>query len=57
LGFLSGTNYTQTKTLLAKMADYLAEKRGSLKATKTFQPDVEASAARVLAEAIRNQRL
>ena len=50
-------NYTQTKTLLAKMADYLAEKRGSLKATKTFQPDVEASAARVLAEAIRNQRL
>ena len=50
-------NYTQTKTLLAKMADYLAEKRGSLKATKTFQPDIEASAARVLAEAIRNQRL
>ena len=50
-------HYTQTKTLLAKMADYLAEKRGSLKATKTFQPDVEASAARVLAEAIRNQRL
>ena len=50
-------DYTQTKTLLAKMADYLAEKRGSLKATKTFQPDVEASAARVLAEAIRNQRL
>ena len=50
-------NYAQTKGLLAKMADYLAEKRGSLKATKTFQPDVEASAARVLAEAIRNQRL
>jgi putative DNA methylase len=39
------------------MPDYLAEKRGSLKATKTFQPDSEASAARVLAEAIRNQRL
>ncbi|MEI6543988.1 MAG: anti-phage-associated DUF1156 domain-containing protein [Methylococcales bacterium] len=50
-------NYAQTKGLLAKMADYLAEKRGSLKATKTFQPDSEASAARVLAEAIRNQRL
>jgi len=50
-------NYMPNKTLLAKMADYLAEKREGLKATKTFKPDVEASCARVLAEAIRNQRL
>lgn len=50
-------NYNQNKTLLAKIADYLAEKRGALKPTKTFQPDKEASAARVLAEAMRNQRL
>ena len=50
-------NYNQNKTLLAKIADYLAEKRGALKPTKTFQPDKEASAARILAEAIRNQRL
>jgi putative DNA methylase len=50
-------NYNQNKALLAKMAQYLAEKRGSLKATKTFHPDKEASAARVMAEAIRSQRL
>ena len=50
-------NYLPNKTLLAKMADYLAEKREGLKATKAFKPDVEASSARVLAEAIRNQRL
>ena len=50
-------NYNQNKALLAKIADYLAEKRGALKPTKTFQPDKEASAARILAEAIRNQRL
>jgi len=50
-------NYNQNKTLLAKIADYLAEKRGALKPKKTFQPDKEASAARILAEAIRNQRL
>ncbi len=50
-------NYNQNKALLAKIADYLAEKRGSLKSTKTFHPDQEASSARVMAEAIRNQRL
>lgn len=50
-------NYLQNKSLLAKMADYLAEKRNSLKPSKTFRPDLEASAARVIAEAIRNQRL
>ena len=50
-------NYLPNKSLLAKMADYLAEKRESLKATKGFKPGVEASCARVLAEAIRNQRL
>jgi putative DNA methylase len=50
-------NYLPNKTLLAKMADYLAEKREVLKTTKAFKPDVEASCARVLAEAIRNQRL
>jgi putative DNA methylase len=50
-------NYLTTKPLLAKMADYLAEKRESLKSTKTFDPKSEASAARVMAEAIRNQKL
>jgi putative DNA methylase len=50
-------NYNQNKTLLAKIADYLAEKRESLKPTKIFHPDKEASAARVMAEAIRNQKL
>ncbi|MGD7035153.1 anti-phage-associated DUF1156 domain-containing protein [Methylotuvimicrobium buryatense] len=50
-------NYLANKKLLAKMADYLAEKRGTLKPGKTFKPDQEASAARILAEAIRNQRV
>jgi putative DNA methylase len=50
-------NYNQSKAILIKMADYLAEKREALKATKTFHPDKEASAARILAEAMRNQRL
>lgn len=50
-------NYLVNKPLLAKMADYLAEKRHSLKATKAFHPDTEASTARIMAEAIRNQRL
>lgn len=50
-------NYNQNKAILIKMADYLAEKREALKATKTFHPDKEASAARILAEAMRNQRL
>ncbi len=50
-------NYLSNKSLLAKMADYLAGKREGLKVTKTFKPDVEASSARILAESIRNQRL
>lgn len=50
-------NYLPNKSLLSKMADYLAEKREGIKGTKNFKPDVEASCARVLAEAIRNQRL
>ena len=50
-------NYLANKPLLAKMADYLAEKRQGTKKTKTFQPDKEAEAARILAEAIRNHRL
>ncbi|MBD2872544.1 anti-phage-associated DUF1156 domain-containing protein [Paenibacillus arenilitoris] len=50
-------NYLPNKTLLSKMADYLAEKREGMKGTKTFKPDVEASCARILSEAIRNQRL
>lgn len=50
-------NYLPNKTLLSKMGDYLAEKREGLKGTKTFKPDVEASCARILSEAIRNQRL
>ena len=50
-------NYLAHKPLLAKMADYLAQKREGLKSSKTFRPDEEAGAARILAEAIRNQRL
>lgn len=50
-------NYLQRKPLLVKMADYIAEKRTGLKSTKTFKPDDEGSYARILAEAIRNQRL
>jgi len=50
-------NYVTNKPLLVKMADYLAEKRATLKPTKTFRPHTEAAAARILAEAIANQRL
>jgi len=50
-------NYLANKKILAKMADYLAEKRETLKSSKSFQPDKDASAARIMAEAIRNQRL
>ena len=50
-------NYLQNKHLLEKMADYIAEKREGMKATKTYKPDVEASCVRILAESIRNQRL
>lgn len=51
------SHYLQNKVLLAKMADYIAEKREDLKSTKAFNPELEASSARVLAEAIRTQRL
>jgi putative DNA methylase len=50
-------HYLRDKKLLAKIADYLADKRALLKPTKSFTPDDEASHARVLAEAIRNQKL
>lgn len=50
-------NYTQHKPILAKIADYIATKREGLAPTKTFKPEQEAANARVLAEAIRNQRL
>jgi putative DNA methylase len=50
-------NYLSNKTLMAKMADYLGEKREGIKGTKTFKPDLEASCARILAESIRNQRI
>ncbi len=51
------STYLRDKKLLAKMADYLADKRAALKPAKTFTPDQEASHARILAEAIRNQKL
>jgi putative DNA methylase len=50
-------NYLAHKPLLANMADYLAQKRAGLKSTKTYKTDAEASAARILAQGIRNQRL
>lgn len=50
-------NYMQNKAMLSKMANYLGEKRESLKPSKSFAPNIEASNARVLAEAIKNQRL
>jgi len=49
--------FRRDRSLLAKIADYLGEKRGNLKAGKGFSPDVEASNARILGEAIRNQRI
>jgi putative DNA methylase len=51
------SNYLRDKKLLAKMADYLADKRGTLKPGKNFAPEEEASHARILAEALRNQKL
>lgn len=50
-------NYMQNKAMLSKMANYLGEKRESLKPSKSFAPNIEASNAHVLAEAIKNQRL
>lgn len=50
-------NYMANRNLLVKMAQYITDKRNSLKPGKTFRPDMEASSARVLADAIGNQRL
>jgi putative DNA methylase len=50
-------NYNQNKGILVKMADYIAAKRETLAETKAFHPQAEASRARILAEALRNQRL
>ena len=50
-------NYNQNKGILVKMADYIAAKRETLAETKAFYPHAEASRARILAEALRNQRL
>lgn len=50
-------HYLRDKKLIAKIADYLANKRAALKASKTFDPQPEAQNARILAEAIRNQKL
>jgi putative DNA methylase len=49
--------YSVNKAILVKIAEYLADKRATLKATKTFKPDQEAANARILAQAIANQRL
>jgi putative DNA methylase len=50
-------SYSVNKPILVKMAEYLADKRATLKPTKTFKPDQEAANARILAQAIANQRL
>lgn len=50
-------SYFANKDILSKMAEYIAEKRENLKSTKSFKPDVEATSARVLSEAILNHRL
>jgi putative DNA methylase len=50
-------DYLRKKPTLLRMARYLAEKRGALKPTKNYHPDKDASAARILAEALENQRL
>ena len=51
------TDYMAHKSLMIKMASYLAEKRAGIKGTKTFKPGKDASAARILAEAMSIQRL
>ena len=50
-------DYLRRKPTLVKMARYLAEKRGALKHTKNYRPDRDASAARIIAEALEHQRL
>lgn len=49
--------YLQQRPLLAKMAAYIAQQREGLKGSKNFHPEAEASAARILTEALKNQRL
>jgi putative DNA methylase len=50
-------NYSQNRGILVKMSDYLAAKRETLTESKSYHPHAEASRARILAEALRNQRL
>lgn len=49
--------YMQSKALLQKMATFIAQKRDAQKDTPTFKPNQEASDARILGEALKNQRL
>jgi putative DNA methylase len=51
------SNYLQSKPLLTKMAEYLADKREGLTNSKNYAVEEEASYARILGEAIKNQRL
>ena len=51
------SNYLQSKPLLTKMAEYLADKREGLINSKNYTIKEEASYARILAEAMKNQRL
>jgi putative DNA methylase len=51
------SNYLQSKALLTKMAEYLADKREGLTNSKNYTVKEEASYARILAEAMKNQRL
>ncbi len=53
----NSTDYLGNKSLMLKMVQYLAEKRAGLKQTKTFTPGQDAAAARILAEAMSNQRV
>lgn len=53
----NSTDYLGNKSLMLKMVQYLAEKRDGLKHTKTFTPGKDATAARILAEAMSNQRV
>jgi len=49
--------YSANKPLMIKTAAFIAEKREGLKKTKIYRPDEEASAARILKEALENQRI
>jgi putative DNA methylase len=59
LNHLSQTyaHYLRDRKLLAKITDFLGQKRAVLKNAKGYSPEEEASSARILAEAIRNQRV